>query len=257
MKKVLLVGELNMTVSSVNQYLSNRFQTQICMNTYELVKGMEKVFKPDMVIVCLVGSETLDSRILPFLGEKQKPILVIGTKEECDSYQKFKEEKLCDFAYRPITLQALLKKCMGLLKMEEEMQEEIVPAQEQQTKEKKHILAVDDSGILLRSVKKMLEGQYEVTVATSGMMAINQAKKKRPDLILLDYEMPDWDGKRTLEEIRQDEELKSIPVLFLTAVADKAHITAVLGLNPCGYLLKPIEQQKLMDTMEKALSGEI
>ncbi|MBO5352416.1 MAG: response regulator [Lachnospiraceae bacterium] len=256
MKKVLLVGELNMTVSSVNQYLSNRFQTQICMNTYELVKGMEKVFKPDLVIVCLVGSETLDSRILPFLGEKNKPILIIGTKEECEGYQKFKEENQCDFAYRPITLQALLKKCMTMLKLEEEVQDES-PAAEQPSKEKKHVLAVDDSGILLRSVKKMLEGQYEVTVATSGMMAITQAKKKRPDLILLDYEMPEWDGKRTLEEIRKDEELKAIPVLFLTAVADKAHITAVLGLNPCGYLLKPIEQQKLIDTVEKALSGEI
>ncbi len=63
--------------------------------------------------------------------------------------------------------------------------------------------------------------------------------------------------KRTLEEIRKDEELKAISVLFLTVVVDKGHITAVLGLNPCGYLLKPIEQQKLIDTVKKALSGEI
>ena len=85
-------------------------------------------------------------------------------------------------------------------------------------------------------------------------MAIKQAKKKRPDLILLDYEMPEWDGKRTLEEILKDDELKDIKVVFLTAVTDRAHIEAVLSLKPSGYLLKPIEQAKLIDTIEQVLS---
>lgn len=118
---------------------------------------------------------------------------------------------------------------------------------------KKRILAVDDSGILLRSVKAALENTYEVMVANSGMMAIKQAKKKLPDLILLDYEMPEWDGRKTLEEIRKDEELKDIPVVFLTAVREREHIAAVLKLRPSGYLLKPIEPQILIDSIEKAM----
>ena len=117
----------------------------------------------------------------------------------------------------------------------------------------KRILAVDDSGILLRSVKAALENQYEVMVANSGMAAIKQAKKKLPDLILLDYEMPEWDGRKTLEEIRKDEELKDIPVVFLTAVRERENITAVLKLRPSGYLLKPIEPKVLIDTIEKAM----
>lgn len=255
MKKVLLVGELNMTVSSVNQYLSTRFQTQICTNDYDIIKGMEKVFKPDLAVICLVGTENIDKRIPLFFNERKKPMLIIGTKEECEEYQCYIENGQCDFAVRPVTLQAMLKKCMILLKLAAEDQME--SGKKEETRERKLVLAVDDSGILLRSVKKMLEPQYEVIVAPSGKMAITQAKNNKPDLILLDYEMPEWDGKKTLEEIRTDEELKNIPVLFLTAVADKAHITAVLGLNPCGYLLKPIEQQKLLDAVDKVLSGEV
>ena len=57
-----------------------------------------------------------------------------------------------------------------------------------------------------------------------------------------------------MEEIQTDEELKDIPVVFLTAVSDRAHIEAVLKLKPSGYLLKPIEQNKLVDTIEKVLS---
>ena len=254
MKKVLLVGELNMTVSSINQHLYTRFQTQICASDYDIVKGMENIFKPDMVLICLVGSEEMDERILAFISEKKRPMLIIGTQEECRKYQSYAENTQCDFAVRPITLQALMKKCMVMLELAVEEEEYVVSAD---TREKKLVLAVDDSGILLRSVKKMLEPKYEVAVVTSGMLAMKQAKKNRPDLILLDYEMPEWDGKKTLEEIRQDEELKDIPVLFFTAVADKAHITAVLDLHPCGYLLKPIEQQKLIDTVELVLSGEI
>ena len=56
-----------------------------------------------------------------------------------------------------------------------------------------------------------------------------------------------------MEEIRNDEELKDIPVIFVTAVADKEHIAAVLNLHPAGYILKPIEREKLCDTIEEAL----
>lgn len=67
MKKILLVGELSQTVSSVNRHLSTRFQTQICVDSLELVKGMAKVFEPDMAVMCLVGVSGLDCRILDFL----------------------------------------------------------------------------------------------------------------------------------------------------------------------------------------------
>ena len=77
--------------------------------------------------------------------------------------------------------------------------------------------------------------------------------KKRPDLILLDYEMPVCDGKQTLEMIRADEDLRDIPVLFLTGVSDRAHIEAVLDLKPAGYMLKPPIREKIVEAIEKAL----
>lgn len=116
---------------------------------------------------------------------------------------------------------------------------------------KKRILIVDDSAMSLRSIKATLDPTYEVSVATDGEKGLAMAKKKHPDLILLDYEMPGWDGKKTLEEIRKDEEIMDIPVMFLTGVADKEHIAAVLGMKPEGYLLKPVEQSKLLSMIEE------
>lgn len=261
MKKVFLIGQLNQIVSSVNKHLSTRFQIQLCVDSLELVKGMAKVFEPDMVVISLVGVGTLDNRILDHFRNEysQIPVLLLGTVDECNHYQRYYDNPQISFVTRPTTLSAVMQKCLDMLQMEciEREKEDLAKVVVEEGERKKRILAVDDSGILLRSVKTMLENTYEVVVATDGMMAIKQAIKKKPDLILLDYEMPKMDGRETLEELRNDEELKKIPVVFLTGVADKENITAVLKLKPEGYLLKPIEQQRLLDTIEKVLTGTV
>ena len=63
---------------------------------------------------------------------------------------------------------------------------------------KKKILVVDDSGAMLRSVKEWLENDYQVILANSGAMAIKYLATNRPDLVLLDYEMPIVDGSQVL-----------------------------------------------------------
>ena len=113
------------------------------------------------------------------------------------------EEDLTDiriFLTRPTTLPELMDKCASVLNLEEM---EALVVEEAEEEVKKRILVVDDSGILLRSVKTMLSDKYEVAVATDGKKAIERAKRRKPDLILLDYEMPVMDGKETLEELRK------------------------------------------------------
>lgn len=253
MKRVLLVGELNQTVSTIHKYLQEEFQTQICMDNLEMVKGMIKVFEPEMAVICLVGVGELDKRILDHFEARRRnvPVLLIGTSEECNFFQEYYATEQFDYLTRPTTLTQLMKKCKYLLKGEEEPEED---SEEVIAEPKKKILVVDDSGILLRSVKAMLVDQYEVAVATDGKKALERARRRKPDLILLDYEMPVMDGKETLEELRKDEELQDIPVVFLTSVAEREIITPVLKLKPEGYLLKPIDQKRMFETIESLLS---
>ncbi|MBQ6887723.1 MAG: response regulator [Lachnospiraceae bacterium] len=254
MKKVLLIGELNQTVSNLNNYLLDYYHTQICADNTEIVKGMVKVSKPNIIIICLVGVGEVDKKMLDFFKNEipTVPVLLVGTGDECKYYQNYFEEEQFDFLLRPTTQTALLQKCNEMLNGgESEPEEEVVTVQTEYRK--KRIMIVDDSPILLRSIKSILDNKYEVMVATSGEKALPLIKKKQPDLILLDYEMPEWDGKKTLEEIRKDEEIMDVPVMFLTGVAEKEYIAAVLGLNPAGYLLKPVEQSKLLKTIEEVL----
>ena len=120
---------------------------------------------------------------------------------------------------------------------------------------KKKILVVDDSGAMLRNVKSWLEDHYTIVLANSGTMAIKYLALNRPDLVLLDYEMPGNDGAMILENIRGHEFSKNIPVVFLTGVTDAARIRKALALKPDGYLLKPIDKATLVATLREKLKA--
>lgn len=116
--------------------------------------------------------------------------------------------------------------------------------------QKKKILVVDDSDVILYTMKEVLGKDYEVTPAKSGLAAIRCITLDRPDLVLLDYEMPVCDGRQVLEMIRAEESFADIPVIFLTGRGDAESVKKVMALKPEGYLLKtmnPVEVKKVID----------
>ena len=116
---------------------------------------------------------------------------------------------------------------------------------------KKKVLVVDDSGAMLRNVKGWLGEKYNVILANSGTMAIKYLATDRPDLVLLDYEMPVIDGRQVLEMIRTETEFRDIPVIFLTSKNDRESILKVMELKPEGYLLKNMEPERIVEEVDK------
>lgn len=116
---------------------------------------------------------------------------------------------------------------------------------------KKKVLVVDDSGAMLRNVKGWLEDRYQVILANSGAMAIKYLSTNRPDLVLLDYEMPVINGKQVLEMIRSESEFSNIPVMFLTSKNDKESIQQVLSLKPEGYILKTTKPEQIVQMIDE------
>lgn len=117
---------------------------------------------------------------------------------------------------------------------------------------RKKIMIIDDSPIMLRTAKTILEERYDVQMAVSGDYALRMLQKGLPDLILLDYDMPEINGVETLRKIRHNNG-NSIPVIFLTGVNDREKIKEALEQNISGYILKPFEKEKLFLAIEKAL----
>lgn len=255
MKKILLVGKLNKTLEELYDSLSRRFQVQVSAEPWKIVGGMLQITKPDMVVLNIMDLEDIEENVFRLLENSyaQLPVLVLGSVDGCDKYQQFRSREQVSFMNRSINKQELIQVCYQ--KLEGSVSERT--AEEEEEEQSYSILIVDDSPVTLRGIKAMLDKDYTVSVATSGEQALKSIKKKRPDLVLLDYEMPGWDGRETLEKIREDAEISDTPVIFLTGVADKDHIAAVLKLSPAGYLLKPAEKEKLIGTIEEVLKGNI
>ena len=113
------------------------------------------------------------------------------------------------------------------------------------------ILVVDDSMTIRQGIKQLLGEDYEVAMAASGVAAIRSITLNRPDLVLLDYEMPVCNGKQVLEMIRSDDSLAELPVFFLTGRVDPESVKKVIPLKPEGYLskyLKPEDIRKNIDS---------
>lgn len=119
--------------------------------------------------------------------------------------------------------------------------------------EQKHILVVDDDVNMLKLLRMFLQDTYKVSVVDSGKLALDFVVKHTPDLILLDYMMPLFDGPHVMEILRKREETKHVPILFLTSVSERDKILKCLALNPQGYLIKPISQEELKARVAEVL----
>lgn len=124
---------------------------------------------------------------------------------------------------------------------------------QQMKSRRKHILVVDDDFRMLKLIKRYLEDSYDVATAVNGKVALKFLQSKMTNLILLDYEMPGENGPVVLEKLRANPATRNIPVVFLTGINDTKKIMQVLALKPQGYLLKPIEHDKLISEIQKVI----
>ena len=101
------------------------------------------------------------------------------------------------------------------------------------------------------SLNDKLKDHYDVDVANTALIADAKIGQKKPDLILLDYNMPDVTGVDYLVELREDPYTADIPVFFLTGTDDTQVVLDILKQKPNGYLLKSTPQEKIIEALEE------
>ncbi|HCM92866.1 MAG TPA: hypothetical protein DIS78_09910 [Lachnospiraceae bacterium] len=113
------------------------------------------------------------------------------------------------------------------------------------------ILVIDDDTDFLHIMERWLSDYYNVDCSYSGAGAIAYLDRKRPDLILLDYEMPGMNGEQVMQRVRSNPTNDRIPIIFLTGRNDKEGVLKILEQRPDGYLLKSMPHEDLLDALEK------
>ena len=199
-------------------------------DTFEITKlrsGDEVDFTPKIVLVNLAGLESFE-RVNSFKGAK---IFLLGTQAEIDAAKD--NIKGADSFVRPFNAGEILEKLTGLSKSDTEAQ--------------KTILLVDDDAVMIRTLREgLLSTTYKVIPANGGANALKILERAKPDLILLEYEMPEMNGPQVLEKIKANPKTADIPVMFLTAKTD---------VQLEGHMLKTLPLKEIKAIIKKILEG--
>lgn len=122
---------------------------------------------------------------------------------------------------------------------------------------KKKILVVDDEIIITRTLKKFLDGTgaYEVRVENDPTQALRVAREFKPDLFLLDIQMPELEGGELAALVQEDAELKKTPIIFLTALVQEREVRKSGGtIGGFPFIAKPLQAKTVIDTIAVVLA---
>lgn len=120
----------------------------------------------------------------------------------------------------------------------------------------KNVLVVDDNEVNLFLAKKILSKDYAVETVNSGTDAIEYLANNQPDLVLLDISMPDISGIEVMKEMREMEQHKNTPVIFLTAVHDTETEASCLERGAADFITKPFETRIMLNRVKKTIEYE-
>lgn len=123
----------------------------------------------------------------------------------------------------------------------------------------KKILIIDDEEPVCLLVKSILQrqGVFEVFYATRGMQGIELAAKKKPDAIILDIVMPGMSGSEVAQKLLETNSTKEIPIIFLSALADKGEVSARDGhIGGRTFIAKPVTPEELLSRIREVLPDE-
>ena len=172
-------------------------------------------------------------------AEEEKPLCIVGYDKELTEIRNTVLAQYIsrDFK-RPFDMKDLTSALVSLAEADEER------------KKGRHILLVDDDPTFLKMMQDWLSMKYNITSVRSGMQAITYIANHKPDLILLDYDMPITPGPQVMEMIRSEHNAAEIPIIFLTGKSDRESVMTVMALKPQGYLLKTMGKEEIVEAVD-------
>ncbi len=245
-----------------NREIFLAFEEKLLINTVGKVMGIETNRLDTMLVnVSRLTAHQFVKRVMEHLPDaegceiKEENLLTYEQFQDVFEKEKMQVSLLFDtgkgyFAYCVVAPHMLEKGVATAIDTQNAMTEVEEYLKKRDIPQRKKILVVDDSMTIRQGMKQLLCEDYEIAVASSGMSAIRSIAMDRPDLVLLDYEMPVCDGKQVMEMIRSEDDFADIPIIFLTGRTDPVTVKKLVLLKPDGYLakyLKPAEIKQKID----------
>ena len=263
-KKILVVEDSDPAIIQLNDLLVEQgYVVQVAHNGREAL-GQIPISLPDAIILDLMMPEIDGFQVLRMIREEERtaqiPVLILTAKQITTEELAFlKGNHIHQLIQKGDINKKDLLISIARMVSPPPLEKERKPVHKKNRKwdsEKPVVLVVEDNPDNRRTVDALLKETCSVIEAGDGPSGIELAKKSLPNLILLDISLPGMDGFKVLDEIRNGETTRHIPVLALTARAMKGDRERILTYGFDGYVSKPIEFDVLKRMVDEMIYGE-
>ena len=235
-KKIIVVDDVFLHLASIKNRMQKRYEIYPAQSAQILFKLLEK-FIPDLIVLDINMPETDGYEILEMLkmniSYANIPVIFLTSNNDEESVAKGLSLGADDFIFKPFTDD----------KMIESIENQLDP--DKREARKAVILAVDDTPAILQAVNHALSGKYTVYTLPKPEKITDLLKMIRPDLFLLDYNMPVLNGFELIPIIREFPEHEKTPIIFLTTEGTVSHISEAINLGASDFIVKPVDDEIL------------
>ena len=169
------------------------------------------------------------------------PVILCTGRQDKQTIVNFTIMGVDGYILKPVNKDILLNKIR-----------EICVAKEK-TANKSTVLMIDDDMTYLKQLNYMLQDRYNVVMINSAKLALNYLSKNKPDIILLDYQMPLYNGANLMNMIQKSNKIP-IPVILLSGALNRRALEECYPYNPSAYLVKPVSKDVLIENIENILN---
>ena len=204
---------------------------------------------------CFVNASALGAGEGPapiiMIARSRKPAVIVGTLDELVAGFAVFADLNRDFMARPWKPEELLLRAYRVLSYVETA--EIAIESAVRSGARRVVLADDDATTIVMLTTILKHFNFECEVANDGAQALELARKKRPDLMLLDVSMPKMDGFEALKALRGDATTRMTPVILVSALHDEAEVVKGFSLGADDYITKPFNSGELIARINRVL----
>lgn len=259
-KKALVVEDSDAAANQLARYFAERgIQTERCPRGDEALaaalRTQPDVIALDIQLPGLFGWEVLE-RLKANPGTKDIPVMIVSIVDE---RQRAQALGAAEYLIKPINRNqlsyALCKLTAAAESVEEKTSNDATECEAEEDDGRAHILLAEDNDANVKTLTDYLRAKgYRVSVARDGVEAVAQTKALRPDIILMDIQMPNMNGIEAMEKLQEDTDHRHIPTIALTALAMPGDRERCLAAGACDYLSKPVSLKTLNAVIEKSLT---
>lgn len=172
------------------------------------------------------------------------PVLICSMLSAEQDIQRGFDAGADDYLMKPIVDSELLSRVRRLLQRDETMRQE-------------RVLIADDSDFVRKMVRRALRANgFQILEAVDGREALDRIAAEKVDLVILDFEMPNVDGREAALTLRKDPDTAEIPIIFLTSRTSKTDELAVRSTGIQAFIAKPFQADRVVAEVERLLAVE-